>query len=72
LDALNGGGDAVMVLGEEMASDVPEGAADCGQSLEAGGREANAMGVINYLMVDLQTPAMDDVGVCFHELIVPG
>jgi hypothetical protein len=72
LDAVNGVGDPVMVLGEEMESNVPEGAVDCGHSFEAGDREANAMGVVNYSMVDSLTPATEDVGVCLHELVVSG
>jgi hypothetical protein len=32
---LSGGGNPVMVLREEMASNIPEGAVDCGQSLSS-------------------------------------
>ena len=72
LDALGGASDPVMIMGEEMASDIPEGAVDCRHSLEARGRETNAVvGEIDYLMVDLLTPATEDVGVRLHELVVP-
>jgi hypothetical protein len=54
-----------------MASDVPEYAADCGHSVEAVGRYDNTVSTIDYLMVDMQTPSMQDMGVCFHELVVP-
>jgi len=72
LDALSGSSDLVMILGEKIASDVPEGAVDSRHCLEARSRETNAVvGEIDYLMVDLLTPATEDIGVCLHELVVP-